>query len=56
MMDWAADDFPYYRLGIRGEADNANGPLQKTRSSYSLKQGIRSKELGEKLNGTFTAG
>ncbi|RZO70962.1 MAG: YHYH protein [Limisphaerales bacterium] len=56
MLDWAADDFPIYRPRARGEADNANVSLRKMRSSYSLKQGFRSKEPRRKFDGTFTAG
>jgi hypothetical protein len=55
MLDWAVDDFPYYRPCAHGEADNANSPFHKMRFLYSLKQGFRSKEPGGKFDGTFTA-
>ncbi len=55
MLYWAVDGFPYYRPSTRGEADNATAPLRKTRTAYSLDQGIRSKEPGGKFDGTLTA-
>ncbi len=53
LVGYAADGFPIYAPRCHKDANDSHSELDKMKSSYRLKNGVRSGEPGGKFDGTF---